>query len=402
MKDYNEMAKSVFKKRDEYLIAQKKRRAMLLKAGVPLCSLVLVTMLSLIVWQAKLPKMPKKPLEPTINITEQVKPDDTSKGVVNSPNGEFTETQHSSVQALQSVEQSAGGSQNIPNPTQNTQEYTGDRPQSQGGKPVTDPIYPQPNTGGVFYPNSSEAGGKPPTIIQGGTKPMEEMTLPSLVPGGDDPTWVPVVPATGTDNGDALVPPCSPVNPTLPADCTVGESDYPEPTAGNEVCVTTSPTEPMPTGPLEITVEDEVIVAQVGDKVTYTVELMAPKKFENIQIALNYNSNYLNLLVPAGVYEGVCSDTTPNLTDATVGFNYNVFKVVASDIVTKYDFRQRKVLFSVEFIVKKPGKLEWDFTVEEMCIYVGSSPSEHIKYFSRGEQLTFDGITFYHNLSVNE
>ena len=53
MKDYNEMAKAVFERRDEYLAEKKRKRAMLLKAGVPVCSLLLVSLLGVTIWMTK-------------------------------------------------------------------------------------------------------------------------------------------------------------------------------------------------------------------------------------------------------------------------------------------------------------------------------------------------------------
>lgn len=401
MKDYNEMAKSVFEKRDEYLIAQKKRRALLIKAGVPLCSLVLVTLASLFVWQIKLPEMPKKPIEPTINVTQQINPDDTSKNVITSADGEIKATQRSSVQAQQPPTHSEKDGGNTPKPTQNVQQGTENNPQDEkpvGSKPATNPIVPKPNTGGVVYPNSPGIMGKPTPPTAGDnssespvctTLAVEESTLP------EEPEY-PFPDYTAPTVGE---------EPTVGAECTMGGNswgdEWIEPTTSNCTDMVPDPTVPEVTGPLEITVEDKKVIAQVGDKVTYTVELMAPKRFENIQIALRYNSDYLKLVIPEDVVDKQCAKTTPNMTGAFVGYNPNVFRLVASSIAPKYDFRQKKVLFTIDFLVRKPGETECDFMVEVMSVYIGPSPSEDIHYFSYGEQLVFDGITFYHNISVN-
>ena len=390
MKDYNEMAKSVFEKRDAYITAQKKKRAMLLKAGIPLCSLVLVTMMSLLLWQAKLPEMPKKPEEPTVNISEQTNPDDTSEGAINSQVGEITGVQYSSVQAMQSQGTGTADNEYMPKPTQPfTQKYTGDLPQSQGGKPYTEPTAPQPNTDGVVHPDSPD---KP---VVPGILGKPEHTNCTMSEDCVPPTYVPEAPATLP--GEEM---------TLPAFPNEGNpNEYPFATGGVEttepVTMPTTSSVPEPTGPLEITVADKTYTAQVGDKVTYTVELMAPKRFENIQIALRYNSDYLKLVIPEDVVDKQCAKTTPNMTGAFVGYNPNVFRLVASSVAPKYDFRQKKVLFTIDFLVRKPGETECDFMVEVMSVYIGPSPSEDIHYFSYGEQLVFDGITFYHNISVN-
>ena len=63
MKDYNEMAKAVFERRDEYFAERQRKQAMLFRAGLPICSLVLVTMMGLLLWNSNTPVLETKPSE---------------------------------------------------------------------------------------------------------------------------------------------------------------------------------------------------------------------------------------------------------------------------------------------------------------------------------------------------
>ncbi len=401
MKDYNEMAKSVFERRDEYLTARKKKRTMLFKAGIPLCSLVLVTMMSLLLWQAKLPEMPKKPEESTVNITEQTNPDDTSEGAINSQVGEITGVQHSSVQAMQSQGTNVGGNEYIPKPTQPyTQKYTGDLPQSQGGKPIN----PQPNTGGVVHPDSPDKPVVPG--VMGKPDPTNCTMSEDFVP----PTYVPEEPPA-TLPGEEM---------TLPALPNEGRpNEYPFVT--ESVVLTTEPavmpttsSVPEPTGPLEITVADKTYVAQVGDKVTYTLELKAQEQFENIQLRLSYGKDNLSVALPKDVDgETICEEVVPNLAAPYVNAGYGKVKMNASNNsqYTKFDFREKKVLLTMDFMVTHSGKTEIIKYIDEILISSekfeggwidGVHHNEYTtyRYYYQGDKQIIEGTEFEEYLTV--
>lgn len=389
MKDYNEMAKAVFEKRDAYLTAQKKKRAMLLKAGVPLCSLVLVTMMSLLLWQAKLPEVPIKTLDDTPNKTEQTNPDDTTKDIILSQNQEVTGIQQSSVQAMQSQGTGTANNEYIPKPTQPyTQKYTGDSPQSQGGKPYTEPMAPQPNTDGVVHPDSPDMPNAPEAISTNCT--MSEDYVP--------PTFVPETPVTMP--GEELTRPPFPNDSPLVTDAT-----RPEPT--------TSPVL-EPAGPLEITVADKTYTAQVGDKVTYTLELKAQEQFENIQLILSYGKDNLDVALPKDSDgETICEEVVPNLVAPYVNAGYGKVKMNASNNsqYTKFDFREKKVLLTMDFMVTHSGKTEIVKYIDEILISSekfeggwidGVYHNEYTtyRYYYQGDKQIIEGIEFEEYLTV--
>jgi len=381
MKDYKEMAQKVFERRDEYLAAQKRKKLMIYKACVPVCALVLVTLSSLLLWQEKLPELPVKDPDPTIVQNQNSGNNSEENNTFDSFTG-YISNQDNSAGEISAVQTESGERDHIQVPTEKVPQTDVQRPhEDKPASPENDkPVKP------LDKPGDSSEQNKPPGMIvtpQTGTKPTE-----------DTDNAVPETPLDPPFPNDPWAPPCSPEPPTFE-----GDSSAPPVPPTTE---STVPMEPEYTGPLKITVGDETVTAQVGDKITYTVELQAAERFENIQLSLFYDSNFLNLLVPQNAFANGFADTAPNMPSGVcVGYNHNVFKINASDIY-KYDFRQKKVLFTVEFIVKKPGEVLWDFKVEEMSIECfADNSSANRDYFTNGKQQIFTGIEFYHNLKIN-
>ena len=143
--------------------------------------------------------------------------------------------------------------------------------------------------------------------------------------------------------------------------------------------------------------------ADVGQRVTYVVELEAEEKFEGIETMVKFGDGL-------EAYEPMETDdldkatiTMPNLKGALVAFNVpHVENDITIPVVRfsasthyKYDFRRRKVLLQVDFIVSKPGVYNIDLAISEMSIDGVRS------YFVRGEQVVSDGIEIYEYVIVN-
>lgn len=227
MKDYNEMAKAVFERRDEYVATRKKQRTMLLKAGVPLCSLVLVCLVGLAFWLKKLPDLPVVPVKPGVSATEN-----TDTQIINP---EITDNTQSVTQVN-------------PDPTE-------PRPDA----PETDPVEPKPSkpAGSTNVVPMPDTGDKPNTeVIPPGIQDATSATDPAVRPGVD--TMVPdVTEPVATEPAE---------EPTLSA-CDV-PCTFPLPT-DSWVDIATEPTEPTepteaPTGPLIINVgEKQTIISAI-------------------------------------------------------------------------------------------------------------------------------------------
>ena len=106
-----------------------------------------------------------------------------------------------------------------------------------------------------------------------------------------------------------------------------------------------------------------VSFAEVGDKLRYNVYLSADMALENIQTALNFNSEKLSLVK---VSEEIMADNYPNLPEAV--FNQDLQGVVTLNgtMVEGYDFAEEKILLTLEFVVLAGGETALEFVVQEM------------------------------------
>ena len=356
MKDYNEMAKAVFARRDEYLAEKKRKRAMLLKAGVPVCSLLLVSLVGISIWMAKLPEIP-------------------TSTPVDKPTSSRTET-----------EPDTSRDDNAVLMPEVTDDVTAKPSQGNVNKPIAKPTEPDsgdaPQTGGT-----KPQVNVPPTSA----KPKPTESVNDTVPG------VVTTPTEGVEPEAPVPPPTTQTATCSPTDAFPLPQDTIPPILQPTVPPTTvAPTQP-PTGPVKIKVADKTYTAQTGDKVTYTIEMQAEEKFEDIQMRIKFDGDYLQFVAPSNIREDA-SAIAPNLKDVIGGYSYRHVGVNAVNL-SKFDFRNRKVLVQVEFIVKRGGYTTIDFEMQEMTIecidWVYKS------YFTGSQQKIFDGIKFYHKVSVS-
>ncbi|MBR3971795.1 MAG: hypothetical protein IKJ83_02785 [Ruminococcus sp.] len=384
MKDYNEMAKAVFERRDEYLAVRKKKKAMLLKAGVPVCSLLLVCFLGVTIWMAKMPEIPVSDIQQnSVSTQTSTEPTGTENDVTNYvPETQGTITAKPSQGALASAPNIQN---NIDNPIQKpTNPHIGDKPQT-GGQPDSDK--PQTST----TPRDPEAmGGVKPNPNLPDPTGAVDATTPNvpIVPGTTSPAWE--IPSTqvATEWPDGYYP--------LPNDTVPSVSPTVPP-------ITEVPTEP-PTGPLEIRVADKTYTAQTGDMVTYTVELEAEEKFEDIQMSIGFNKKYLNAIVPKDEDGEVdYADNVPNMASAHVTFFDDRVGMNAVRL-KKFDFSNKKVLMTVDFMVTHPGETEINRYMQEMTIYNNgvyvNGYTDSRSYFTGGKAEVTEGIEFTEYLTI--
>ncbi|MBQ7385203.1 MAG: hypothetical protein IJW04_01715 [Ruminococcus sp.] len=108
---------------------------------------------------------------------------------------------------------------------------------------------------------------------------------------------------------------------------------------------------------------NDAVNAQVGDILTYSVYLYSDKLLEDIQAALNYNSQKIKLI---SVSEENSAVNYPNLTEAV--FNPDLQGVVTLNgtFINGYDFTEEKLLLTLDFEVMAGGETALEFNVQEM------------------------------------
>ena len=158
-------------------------------------------------------------------------------------------------------------------------------------------------------------------------------------------------------------------------------------------------------GELIVHCDGRTYAADVGERITYVVELKAAELFENIQLLLKY-SDAIEIFEPEETEDKMpCEISMPNIRSPHINYNAKVtegktkipaIKALTSNIRGE-DFRKRKVLLQLDFIVTKPGDINLDLLVEEMTIKGDGTRT----YFTRGEQIIFDGIEFYEYIIVH-
>lgn len=423
MKDYNEMAKAVFERRDEFVANRKKQRATLLKAGVPVCALALVCVLGVTLRFDKLPEIPQLPPYSVTETTDE-------SGLTNSTQ-EIT------------TPENPGNTQNNSDPTQSGEAENSPQTTTSANQNSTRPT----ENNGVNNDSPDTRPVTPPA--QDPTEPSEEM-----------PTQPPSRPGPETTPPTSSIEPVLPTEPNWPEDSEPDftepeesdpwEPDFTEPVA-TDPCIppdfsgpdmepeTTEPdcsdsTEPdtvTPTEPVEKPTQTEPVVeddtpfiypeesfdgdaqiicgdrtysADVGDRITYVVELKAQEGFEDIQLMVRH-SDALDAQAPDNS-ENIPEEekALPHLT----GFRLNCKATYTHDGVVepvvrmnaicleKFDFRKRKVLMRVDFIVTEPGEYFIELVME--CMSIDSTRC----YFDYPEgQQIFEGIEIYEYILVN-
>ena len=131
-----------------------------------------------------------------------------------------------------------------------------------------------------------------------------------------------------------------------------------------------------------------------GAEITYVVELEADQLFENIQGVVNYDSNVLELVrfqsddpdIANWEIEG--PERCPYLDD--VFFNGDIENEVrfnASKVIG-YNFKEKKVLIWLDFVVVSGGVTDIDLDIEYMTIKGDGTQM----YFDNSEPVITDGI----------
>ena len=138
---------------------------------------------------------------------------------------------------------------------------------------------------------------------------------------------------------------------------------------------------------LEITAGNQVITANKGDVVKYSIFLKADKAFEDVQTALNFDSNKLSLTATDNM-EADALKNCPNLKDVSYNSKFDGYVGINSSNLEGYDFTEEKVFLSLEFTVTGTGKTNIEFTAQDMTIKGG----EESYYFLSTQQSA--GATF--------
>lgn len=122
---------------------------------------------------------------------------------------------------------------------------------------------------------------------------------------------------------------------------------------------------------------DKVYNPQVGDIITYKIDLQAEELFENIQVHITYDSSKLKVIREENndpdleLWEVESPLRCPNVEDAMVNLqNSGVVRFLGSKI-SGYNFKVEKNLFNVQFEVVEEGLAVIKFDVEEMWIKGG-------------------------------
>lgn len=395
MKDYNEMANAVFRRRDEFVAARKKRNGILLRAGVSVSALLLVAVVGISVWRS-LPEIP------VVTPTE--------------PSSATLQTEEATLPA-QTITQ-----QEVSSQIQKETQETVDTPQ-QGStaKPAVTPDKPQTET--TLPPDPTE----PKNDI-----PATDGSSDSATDGSADSTTAPAADAPGKDPFPGWTPDTLPQEPetveptaatespmvtmapsTLPPEPTTCQPTLPEATTTPCVETTTGgdltlpdETQPAPTEPVagSFFLECE---AQVGDMVNLTVELQADELINTADIIAKYgydNLEVVNLWDLGFTKDQFREAHAPNLGDAICFVNYNAGEygkygavklgLSATEKEFAVDFTENKVLMTFSFIVKKSGITTFEVVPNEMKSVSGTC------YYRNGNQVTFDGINLGGYLTV--
>lgn len=380
MKDYNEMAKAVFERRDEYLAARKRKQAMFYKACVPMCALVLVTMVGLLLWNFKTPDLQIAPPEYNKYKDHTVTENDNTTGVTNDgsvPVGSEGTTPVPPQSEVNSTDQNS--------PIKPSEQV------SQENIQPTSPIYTPPTK----HPTSSDdtnSGDTPATSVPDPTGGNEgDWDEPSDYPQWPDPTE--------GDNGDCTQPtyPSNP-RPPFPNDSpTWGEPETESPTTRPNVAPTEPPLEEPTeerTGPLEVTLNNTTYTAQRGDVVTYTAELKVDKRFQMLTADLEFTGNKLQMIVPAAFANEDYSECAPNMPTAVFMTGKNSIHISAIGMFNKIDFCQQKVMLTVDFIVEGSGTADIDLVISLLQI------DEGLDYYQDDQLLKADVVVLKEYLTV--
>ncbi len=370
MKDYNEMASSVFRRRDEYLTARKKRNALLLKVVGSACALLLVAVVGISLWK-NLPDIPSvKPTDPTPSATDIISTN-------NSQYSEDTTNAQTSSAAVNTNPESTKVPVLLPDPTETLTSVPSQRPVDTPQTGATDPTEVVDSTNGNdMAPDSS---WEPPTDA-----PTE--AVPTYPPTeGDDPTEPPWV------EESTEAPTAEPWEPQPP---TAAPTEAP-----TQAPSTVEPSEPTPQGELNIECAGKTYTAEVGDVVTLTVEFQADKPMKTLAAWAKYDNydGYLQLIkdnsLTVSQLDAVhMPEIDPKNSSINYSYNkafqYKAVRVVAIADDESFDFTKKKVFFTFSFKVVKPGKTSIELMIDTI---IGA---DNTVYYNGGNKITADNMSF--------
>ncbi len=188
--------------------------------------------------------------------------------------------------------------------------------------------------------------------------------------------------------------------PDVPTTAPTTEATVPTTEATVPTTEATQPTNPAETG---INVNGTIYDVPVGTTVTYTATVTADKLFEDVQAYVAYDSTVLELVritsedPDLADWEVEGPVRCPNLEN--VLFNGGIDGVVkfnASD-VAGFDFKDGKVLVTLEFVVKDTAYSAIELVVDEMTIKGGAE-----SYFTDGAASVTEGIAIVETLTFEE
>ena len=385
MKDYNEMAEAVFRRRDEFVAARKKRNGIIVRTGASLCALLVVAVVGISVWKA-LPEIPVvPPTEPETTVTEQTYTTGTNEAEDTKPQIDVTESDKNT--------------DPVEKPTDNTKPEGNKKPdknETTGNEEVTLPQDPtetqKPDAG-----DTPSAGFPTVTLPQDPTEATENGDIV------EDTT----APSHGLDPTEATLPEWTMTPETVP--CTTAspmETVAPETTSACEVdpdCTLPYATEPLPES-LFIECDGKTYEAQVGDMVTLTVELQADEKISDAWINVIYD-HYQDMLKAVKLQDygftqlNLRKTHFPNVDEKAITFEYiedtqtidgNV--KVNIDFSDKYgasmDFVEKKVFCTFSFMVMKPGNTKIELVRENLQATDGDRYFYYDKLVNHGAEFT--------------
>ena len=356
-----------------------------------MCSLLLVSLLGVAIWQGgRLPEIPTatKPTETTAT-TEADESLSTDKNNI-TENGESG---------------NQGALLQTDPAEKNNQGVIGSAPDSEASKENT----PSENTAGTSPSQGAEgdaSGGSSDIPLP--PDPPEKPTLPTEPNTGEDdsdhedpvaPTEKPMEPTTAVEEATLPTEPMYPVEPTtaqcateMPtepttAPCTTArpEEETTEPTESDTA--ETTPAAPDFEYPEESTDDEFVVIcdgrkysASVGDTITFAVDLWVAEKFENTQFRLSYDTDKLDVVdrTASEVIEDKAFEAAglvaPNVSDGICNLFYgkrwsdqsaNMISYNASNVYGM-DFREKKRFAQIEFMVISPGECSLNIEIQEL------------------------------------
>lgn len=372
------MADAVFRRRDEYVAARRKRNGIIMKTGASVCALLLVSVVGISVWRA-LPDIPSvKPTDPTVTASESTQSPTASQQILVSTEQEKTDTK-TDIGTVNGQTDNTEESTLPPDPTEPATEV-----------PSTPVDKPQTN---VKDPTESTGDSDKPAGEDGLTTPTEEPTA-DRHPVTNEPTSATDGPADAPPEVDPTEAPVDPTEaPVDPTEAPVDPTEVPTEEATENPTVA----EP-PMTELYIECNGETVVAEAGDVVTVTVELQADKLLGYMSVLLKYDNyaGYLKIVNDAGLtaYEKNAlhvPNIDPDFCYVNYSFNKNGYKgikVVADGEHADYDFSEKKVFFTFSFEVAKTGCTQVELEIDNI------KGADGTVYYSNGNVVTAGNINF--------